>query len=102
MERLENLLQYIPKWMRNKYVLVGIFFVVWLTFFDQNSMLNHAELSDEIEKIEEDIEFYNSEIEKDKKIIQKLDSKNTYERIAREKYLMKRPNEDVFIIKPAD
>lgn len=88
--------------MRNKYILAGLFFTIWLAFFDQNSMLSHLELSNEIQKIEEDIEFYESEIEKDKKIIQKLDSKDTYERIAREKYLMKRPNEDVFVIKPQD
>ncbi|MGB0869156.1 MAG: FtsB family cell division protein [Flavobacteriales bacterium] len=89
----------IPNILKNKYVLVSILFVIWIAFIDQNSILTHIKLSNDIKEIKKDIEFYNKEIKIDKKILNNLESKNTYERIAREQYLMKRENEDVFVIK---
>lgn len=89
----------IPNFLKNKYVLVSILFVIWIAFIDQNSILTHIKLSNDIKEIKKDIEFYNEEIKVDKKILNNLESKNTYERIAREQYLMKRENEDVFVIK---
>lgn len=87
----------IPNFLKNKYVLVSILFVIWIAFIDQNSILTHIKLSNDIKEIKKDIEFYNEEIKVDQKILNNLESKNTYERIAREQYLMKRENEDVFL-----
>lgn len=80
-------------------MIVTLLFLGWLMFIDQNSMLTHLKLDEEIKEIKKDIEFYKEEIKKDKKTLNNLESKNTYERIAREQYLMKRKNEDVFLIK---
>lgn len=85
--------------LKNKYVIVTILFLGWIAFVDQNSILTHLKLNAEIEEIKKDIEFYNAEIKKDQKTLNNLESKNTFERIAREQYLMKRKNEDVFLIK---
>lgn len=89
----------IPKILKNKYVIVTILFVGWIAFIDQNSMITHFKLSEDIKEIKKDIEFYKKEIKKDKKTLNNLESKNTFERIAREQYFMKRKNEDVFVIK---
>lgn len=82
----------------NRYVVVSIAAIIWLLFFDQNSYLAHQKLNDEIKEIQKDIVYYKKQIKKDKKTLRNLDSKNTFERIAREQYLMKRPEEEVFIL----
>ncbi len=88
----------IPKFLKNKFGIVTILFVMWLAFFDQNSYLTHIKLDKDIKEIKRDIKFYEKEIKKDRKTLNNLESKNTFEKIAREQYLMKRPNEDVFLI----
>ena len=83
----------------NKYLIVGGVFVVWMIFFDQNSYLLHKELDDDIQKLEEDINYYKSELAKQEEQLKNLEkNKDSYERLAREKYFMKKPNEDIFII----
>jgi len=89
----------LPTFLKNKYALVTILFLGWIAFVDQNSILTHLKLNSEIKEIKKDIEFYKGEIKKDQKTLNNLESKNTFERIAREQYLMKRKNEDVFLIK---
>ncbi len=88
--------------MSNKYFIVTLGFLVWLLFLDANSYLTQKELNQTIENLKEDIQFYQNEMEKDNTVLEKLDNKGTYEKIAREKYHMKKPNEDVFIIKKQD
>ncbi len=93
------------KWIRfisNKYVLILILFVVWMLFFDTNSYLIHRELDKEIEGLEDNSEFYQSEIEGDKQFIKKLEDSNEMERFARERYYLKKENEDIYIIEHED
>ena len=71
-------------------------------FFDTNSFFIHKELSDEIEALEETKEFYQKEIAKDKKFIEKMKDSNEVEKYAREKYYLKKENEDIYIIEDAD
>ncbi|PJR03791.1 FtsB family cell division protein [Avrilella dinanensis] len=99
-EKFARLIQKYPfvKWFTNRFVLVTIFFAVWLIFFDTYSFFDHREINQEINKLEKNKEFYQSEIEKDKKSITKLNQKEELEKFAREQYYMKRENEDVFII----
>ena len=101
MNKLKQFIQKlpIPHFLKNKYVIVTLLFLGWIAFIDQNSILTHLKLNEEIKEIKKDIEFYKAEIKKDKKTLNNLESKNTFERIAREQYLMKRKNEDVFLIK---
>ncbi|MBV7441759.1 septum formation initiator family protein [Weeksellaceae bacterium TAE3-ERU29] len=83
----------------NKYLIVGALFIVWMLFFDQNSYLLHKELDDEIQELEEDITYYKKELAKQEEQLNDLEkNKDSYERLAREKYFMKKPNEDIFII----
>ena len=82
----------------NKYVIITIVFIVWMTFFDENSYLTHQEFDREIEKLESEKEYYNSEIQHDTVLIKKLKHKEELERFAREEYKMKRDNEDIYII----
>lgn len=88
--------------MGNTYVIILILFLVWMLFFDTNSYLIHAELDEDIEALEENADFYRQEIEKDKAFIEKMQDSNEIERYAREKYYLKKEDEDIYIIEHAD
>lgn len=93
------------KWVRfvsNKYVLILVLFIVWMFFFDANSYLTHHELDSDIEVLEDNAEFYQKEIENDKAFIKKMEDKEEMEKFAREKYYLKKENEDIFIIENQD
>lgn len=93
------------KWfkvMTNMYVLVLTIFVIWMAFFDTNSLLIHLELRKEVKKLEKQKEFLEGEIDRDKLILEKLSDKKELERFAREKYYMKKENEEIFLIEYED
>lgn len=84
--------------LSNKYFLILVTFIVWMVFFDENSFLNHQEFNKEINKLKKEKIYYKTEIESDKKLIDKLDDKEKLEKFAREEYKMKKENEDIYII----
>lgn len=88
----------IIKFFTNKYVIILLFFIVWMLFFDENSYINHRELNNDIDKLENANEYYKSEIEGDSKIIENLKDPDSLEKYAREEYKMKKENEEIFII----
>ena len=94
MNRLKNIF----KPFKNIFLLVTVIFIVWMLFFDANSWLIHRELNKEIDALNVKKEFYESEINSDKKEIKILQTPEGVEKYAREKYNMKKENEDIYII----
>jgi len=93
------------KWFRilgNKYMLILVLFLVWMVFFDTNSYFIHKELNDDVNALEESKEFYKEEIENDKAFIEKMKDSDEVEKYAREKYYLKKENEDIYIIEHED
>ena len=90
------------KILTHKYVLVLLLFAIWMAFFDTNSFLIHWELCREIEKLEHQKEFLQGEIARDQDILKKLSYPEELEKLAREKYYMKRENEEIFLIEYED
>ena len=88
----------IVKLATNKYIIVLLIFIVWMFFFDENSMLNHREFNKEINKLNSEKEYYKTQIKQDKELINKLENKEELEKFAREEYNMKRENEEIYII----
>ena len=88
--------------MTNMYVMVLTAFLVWMIFFDTNSLLIHRELKKEIKKLEKTQDFLKKEIAKDKIIIEKLSNKEELERFAREEYYLKKKNEEIYLIEYED
>ena len=83
----------------NKYFYVGLAFVVWMIFIDQESIIVQYKLSKEIQGLEQQQEFYLEEIEKNKQSLNILTNDTaSLEKYARETYFMKKDNEDVFIV----
>ena len=87
---------------KNMYVIILMVFVVWMLFFDGNSFLIHHELNSEMKALENERDYYKKEIIKDKKGIKALSTEEGLERLAREKYYMKRENEEIYIIEYED
>ncbi|MDT7833419.1 septum formation initiator family protein [Flavobacteriaceae bacterium S356] len=87
------------KILTNKYVLILIIFFVWMFFFDENYYLN-KEFDKEIKDLENINAFYTNKTQKNNKEINSLKDSSQLEKFAREQYLLKRKNEDVYIIEP--
>lgn len=85
---------------RNKYLLTLTVFAVWMIFFDtQDVVTTHFTLRKELRQLEESREYYLDKIDNTRKELDQLKSDPaTLEKYAREKYLMKKDNEDLFII----
>jgi len=88
----------IIKFITNRYVIILLIFIVWMVFFDENSFLNHREFNKEIEKLNNEKEYYKKEIKQDKELIDKLNDQEELEKFAREEYKMKKENEEIYII----
>jgi cell division protein FtsB len=86
------------KIITNVFVLILIPFLIWMFFIDDNSYLVHRKLDNEIKDLESTISFYENKIAEDKATIKKLQDSLQLERFAREKYLMKKGNEDIYLI----
>ncbi|HEX9828359.1 MAG TPA: septum formation initiator family protein [Flavobacteriaceae bacterium] len=90
------------KGFKNIFVIILVVFAIWMLFFDANSFLIHRELNKEMDALEAEKEYYKNEIEKDKKAIQELSTDEGIEKLAREKYYMKKDNEEIYIIEYED
>ena len=88
----------VVKIVTNMYVLIFIPFLIWMLFFDENSYLIHQKFNSEIEDLERTISFYKKKIAEDKSTIKKLQDSLQLEQFAREKYFMKKDNEDLYLI----
>ena len=88
--------------MTNIYVAITIIFLIWMIFFDVNSFLSHYQLNSEINELKEQKKNLEIEIEKDKKLIEYLKDMDNYEAFAREKYYMKKKDEEIYIIEYTD
>ena len=83
----------------NKYFLITVAFIVWMVFFDSNNVFTRARLRDKLDDLQEEKHFYLDEIRKDSVLTRKLlTDSSELERFAREKYLMKKDNEDLYIV----
>ncbi len=80
------------------YLIISFAFIFWMTFLDTNSLLIHAELNREIKKLKKRKDALTEEIVKDQGLIKKLENLDSLEHYGREKYNLKKQNEDIFLI----
>ena len=81
------------------YLLALAGFVVWMLFFDEKDYFTQQKRKQELEKLESKIDYYQSQIAETRKQVDALDNDPAMlEKFAREKYFMKRDNEDVYVI----
>ena len=82
----------------HKYLITIAAFLVIIVFLDENSLIQRAKYRQEINTLTSEIEKYRKQFEEDTQKLKELTTNpEALDKIAREKYLMKKPNEDVFI-----
>src|SRR3954465_8232378 len=87
------------KILKNKYVISLVVFVVWISFFDRNDLFTQWDRKQELQKLETSKKFYEEEIATTRKDLTDLNNNPAVlEKFAREKFYLKRPNEEIFII----
>lgn len=92
-------LHFIPSWLKNKYFLTALGFAVWMLFFDEQDIITtRFKQKGELNSLKASRDYYQQEIEATRKELEELKSDPAVlEKYAREKYRMKRDNEDVFV-----
>jgi len=85
--------------VKNKFLMAGLAFIVWMCFFDRYDLATQYGYQQERKKLEYEKEFYSNEIVNLEQAIKDVQyNPSEIQRIAREKYKMKRDNEDIYVI----
>jgi cell division protein DivIC len=89
----------IPPFLRNKYLLTIIIFIIWVVLLDSNNLISQHKEMKNLKKLRVEREYYVQRIEEDKRKLHELktDDQNL-EKFAREQYRMKKLDEDLYII----
>jgi len=93
------ILQKIWPYVNNRYFLTFFGFLIWLSFFDRNDFITTWTYSQKLKTVKKEKIHYEQGIIQYKNVLKNLQTdKNNLEKYAREQYLMKKDNEDVFLI----
>jgi cell division protein DivIC len=93
------MLKKLPKAFRNFYIVTGLIFLIWMLFLDSNDFISRYKLTSKLRSLENEKEYYAEkikEVEKDREEL--MGNRELLEKFAREKYLMKKETEDIFIV----
>ena len=83
---------------RHKYMITVLIFIVVIGFLDENSLIQRVKHRSEISALNSEREKYRKQYEEDTEKLKELTTNpEALEKIAREKYLMKKPDEDIFV-----
>ncbi|MFA6127455.1 MAG: septum formation initiator family protein [Bacteroidales bacterium] len=87
----------------NKYFVSLVIFAVWIIFFDQHNLLDRYKSKEHLIQLKKDTVFYQDKIRSDREKMRLLKTNpQNLERFAREQYMMKAPDEEVFVILKKD
>jgi cell division protein DivIC len=94
-----KLLTHIPAFLKNKYLLSFAAFCVVLLFLDRNDLFTQVDRRAELRELQQSKRYYTTQIASERKELEALKTNPaTVEKYAREKYLMKRDNEEIFLV----
>ena len=99
MQKIKAFFLNLPPIFRNIFFLTGLVFAVWMVFFDENNLMVQYSRRKELIALQKKSNFYKHEITKVEKQYQELIANSeTQQKFARENYMMKKDNEDIFVI----
>ena len=101
---IKKLLDKIPSFLKNKYLLTGVVFLALMLFLDRNNLISQYKMRRELNGLKKELQFYRDEAKKDSIELSRFTNDSLeLEKLGREKYMMKRDSEDIYIIvrKPA-
>jgi cell division protein DivIC len=85
--------------LKNKYLLASVLFLAFIMFFDDRDLITNYHYRRQLGELQQSKKFYEDEINKTRAELEQLKADaTTIEKYAREKYLMKRDNEDIFLV----
>ncbi len=85
--------------IKNKYLLTTLVFLVWILFFDKNNLLTQFGERQKLFELKKERKYYQEEIKSTREELRELMTDNvSLEKFAREKYLMKKDNEEIFLV----
>jgi cell division protein DivIC len=94
-----KLLTHIPDWIKNKFFIATAIFALILLFFDKNDLFTRIDRDRQLKELLQSKQYYTDKIANEQAVLDKMKTNpGTLEKFAREKYLMKRDNEDLYII----
>lgn len=89
--------------LKNKFFLTAVIFLLWMLIFDSSNWISMWETKRNIQRLENERDYYIQKIQDDRRKINELQTNNeNLEKFAREQYLMKKPNEEIFIVDEED
>lgn len=89
--------------VKNKFLIAGIAFLVWMLFFDRNDLATQFGYQKEKSRLETEKEYYANENIRIEQVIKDVQfNPSEIQRIAREKYKMKKANEDIYVVIEAE
>ena len=92
-------INHIPNWLKSKYLIAGAFFVIWMFFFDPKDISSDFERRGKLNELQNSENHLNMLITESHKELDLLrNNAQSIEKYAREKYMMKKDNEDLFIL----
>lgn len=96
---MNSIFNSIPVWLKNKYLITFAVFCAIMLFFDKNDIFTQLARTKELKNLRQSKHYYSTRIESERKELEGLKhNPAVLEKYAREKYLMKRDNEEIFII----
>ncbi|MCS6967679.1 MAG: septum formation initiator family protein [Bernardetiaceae bacterium] len=85
--------------LNNFYFIFGGLFIIWMLFFDGNNFYNQYQMRKQINQLQQERNYYKANVEQLRREIEELErNPKALEKFAREKYLMKKPQEDIYIV----
>lgn len=82
----------------HKYLITTAVFLIIIVFIDDNNLIRRIRYQYEIITLRKEIKHYQSIYDKDtERLNELLSNPKAIEKIARERYLMKTPDEDIYI-----
>ncbi len=96
---MKKYLNIISGFLKNKFLVAFILFFTWVLIFDQNNLIERIKLIREVNQLEDDRDYYFDRIGIDSaRLIELKTSPDNLEKFAREQYLMKKKDEEIFVI----
>ena len=100
MQKLKDIYYRIPEVLRNRYFILGFLFLIWISFIDENNLVNLNKKTNNLENLKDEIDSLSNEIIELEERLERLNTdRDELERFARENFLMKKDGEDIIIIR---
>jgi cell division protein FtsB len=94
-----KLLTHIPAFLKNKYFISFAAFCVVILFLDKNDVMTQLDRRKELRELQQSKRYYTAQIASERKELQAIETNPAaVEKIAREKYFMKKDNEEIFLV----